>query len=104
MKWPRHVGLFTAGASLAVFAAMSANPAALAAPSANHVWTAKPPFRVKVIGRLVNGKPKLSAPSPTGLPPSAIASVYSLSGLASSSGAGSGQIIAIVDAPYTVPV
>jgi subtilase family serine protease len=36
--------------------------------------------------------------SPTGLPPSAIQSVYNLSGLSPSSGAGAGQIIAIVDA------
>lgn len=98
MEWPRRIGLFTAGASLAVFAAVSAGGTALAAPSAHHVWTATPPFKVKVIGHLPNGKPKLSSGSPTGLPPSAIASVYSLSGLSASSGAGSGQIIAIVDA------
>ncbi|HEX9031189.1 MAG TPA: hypothetical protein VF834_05050 [Streptosporangiaceae bacterium] len=59
---------------------------------------ATPPFVVKVIGHLGNGKPQLSSTSPTGLPPSAIQSVYNLSGLSPSSGAGSGQIIAIVDA------
>ncbi|MHB1501419.1 MAG: S53 family peptidase [Candidatus Dormibacteria bacterium] len=59
---------------------------------------ARPPFRLKVLGYLPNGKPKLSAPSPTGLPPSAIQSVYNLSGLSPTSGAGAGQIIALVDA------
>lgn len=59
---------------------------------------ATPPFRVKVIGRLPDGRAKLSAGSPTGLSPSAIQSVYNLSGLSAGSGAGSGQIIAIVDA------
>lgn len=59
---------------------------------------ATPPFQVKVIGVLPDGGPKLSRSSPTGLPPSAIASVYGLSGLSPSSGAGAGQIIAIVDA------
>ena len=51
-----------------------------------------------MIGRLPDGKPRLSSTKPTGLPPSAIASVYNLSGLSSSSTAGTGQIIAIVDA------
>ena len=59
---------------------------------------ATPPFRVKVIGRLPDGRAKLSAGSPTGLSPAAIQSVYNLSGLSAGSGAGSGQIIAIVDA------
>jgi subtilase family serine protease len=57
-----------------------------------------PPLRVKVIGHLRNGQPKISSTTPTGLPPSAIASVYNLSGLSPASGAGAGQIIAIVDA------
>ena len=56
------------------------------------------PLRVKVLGYLPNGKPKLSKSSPTGLPPSAIASVYKLSGLSGTSGAGAGQIIALIDA------
>jgi subtilase family serine protease len=59
---------------------------------------ARPPFRVKVIGRLSNGKPKVSSSSPTGLSPSAVQSVYNLSGLSPTSGAGAGQLIAIVDA------
>jgi len=59
---------------------------------------AHPPYRVKAIGRSPTGVPRLAAPSPTGLPPSQIQSVYNLSGLSPSSGAGAGQIIAIVDA------
>ncbi len=45
-----------------------------------------------------SGKPKLTSASPTGLSPGAVQSVYSLSGLSPSSGAGAGQVIAIVDA------
>ena len=59
---------------------------------------ASPPFRVKVLGYLPNGKPKLTSPSPTGLSPSAIQGVYNLSGLSSTSSDGSGQIIALIDA------
>jgi subtilase family serine protease len=77
---------------------MSAGGVALAAPSGLAVRTSNPPFRVKVIGRLPSGKPKLASTSPTGLSPGAVQSVYSLSGLSPSSGAGAGQIIAIVDA------
>ncbi len=69
---------------------------AFAAGSAGH--SASPPLRVKVIGRLPNGQPKLTSSSPTGLSPSAVTSVYNLSGLSATSGAGAGQIIAIVDA------
>jgi subtilase family serine protease len=98
MKWPRRMLAVPIGTALTAAAAMSTGSAALAASPGAHGGTARPPFRVKVIGRLPNGQPKLSSTSPTGLPPSAIASVYSLSGLSPSSGAGSGQIIAIVDA------
>ncbi len=49
-------------------------------------------------GRLPDGRPKLTSGSPTGLSPAAVSSVYKLSGLSPSSGAGAGQIIAIVDA------
>ena len=69
-----------------------------AAGSSPRQHFAHPPLRVKVLGYLPNGKPKLSSGSPTGLPPSAIQSVYNLSGLSSSSTAGSGQIIPIIDA------
>ncbi len=96
MKWNRRAMVIAIGTALTVTAAMTVSAAAVAAPSG--AQTAQPPFRVKVIGKLPGGKPKLSSASPTGLPPSAIASVYSLSGLSATSGAGSGQIIAIVDA------
>jgi subtilase family serine protease len=98
MSWPRRLGVLAAGSALAVMAGLSAGGAALAAPSAHLTGTARPPLKIKVIGRLPDGKPQLSSASPTGLPPSAITSVYSLSGLSPSSGAGAGQIIAIVDA------
>lgn len=98
MKWTGRFGLLAGGAALTLVAASAAGGAALAAPSRHPAWTANPPFRVKVIGRLPDGRPKLTSTSPRGLPPSAIASVYSLSGLSASSGAGAGQIIAIVDA------
>ena len=95
MSWPRRLGVLAAGSALTVTAGLSVTAAALAAPSAHLPGTASPPLKVKVIGRLGNGKPQLSSASPTGLPPSAIASVYNLSPASSS---GSGQIIAIVDA------
>jgi subtilase family serine protease len=50
-----------------------------------------------VLGSQPNGHKKFASSGPTGLPPSAIASIYNLSGLSPGSGAGSGQIIAIVD-------
>jgi subtilase family serine protease len=90
--------MVTAGTALTVMAAMCVGGAALATPAGHPARTMRAPFRVKVIGRLPNGKPKLSSAAPTGLPPSAIHSVYNLSGLSATSGAGAGQIIAIVDA------
>jgi subtilase family serine protease len=105
MIWPKQVTLLAAGIAVTVVAALSAGAAramvpaeTAAAPTPSAAGTSNPPFKVKVIGRLPNGQPKLSSSSPTGLPPSAVQSVYSLSGLSSSSGAGAGQIIAIVDA------
>jgi subtilase family serine protease len=95
MNWPGRVGVLSAGLALVVAAGLSAGGAALAAPRAHLTGIAQPPLKIKVIGRLRNGKPQLSSASPTGLPPSAIASVYRLSPASSS---GSGQIIAIVDA------
>jgi subtilase family serine protease len=97
MRWPGRTAVLATGTALIVVAALSAGAAALAGTS-GAAGTANPPFRVKVIGRLPNGKPKLSSTKPTGLPPSAVAFVYKLSGLSSSSTAGTGQIIAIVDA------
>jgi subtilase family serine protease len=71
---------------------------ALAAGHTNGADSFQPPFKAKVLGYRPNGERKLSSGGPTGLPPSVIASVYKLSGMSPSSGAGSGQIIAIVDA------
>lgn len=79
-------------------AAASRAPARPAAAALGGSRVATPPFVVKTIGRLPDGRAKLSSGSPTGLPPSAIQSVYNLSGLSPSSNAGAGQIIAIVDA------
>ncbi len=98
MKWTRRLGILGAGTTLAVTAASIATGTAVAAPARHTSGVATPPFVVKVIGHMAGGKPRLSASSPTGLPPSAVQSVYNLSGLSPSSGAGSGQIIAIVDA------
>src|SRR5262249_53195488 len=93
----------TLGAAAALAIAVLAGLATATAQAAglHQAWHASgyssPPLRVKVIGHLRNGQPKVSSTSPTGLPPSAVASVYNLSGLSPSSGAGAGQIIAIVD-------
>jgi subtilase family serine protease len=98
MRWTRRIGILGAGTALAVGGAAAGAGAAGAAPAGHGSGVATPPFVVKVLGHLPDGKPKLSSGSPTGLPPSAVQSVYNLSGLSPSSGAGSGQIIAIVDA------
>lgn len=89
----RMMAAAAAGAALATIGGVTGVPATAAG---NH--QASPPFRVKVIGRLPDGQPKLSSKGPTGLSPSAVQSVYNLSGLSATSGAGAGQIIAIVDA------
>ena len=57
-----------------------------------------PTFMIRRIGTRANGSPQVTSATPTGLPPSAIQHVYNLSGLSPTSNAGSGQIIAIVDA------
>jgi subtilase family serine protease len=98
MNWSRRAGVLLSGTALLILSASSAGGAALAASPGHLRGTATLPLKIKVIGHLPDGKPKLSNGSPTGLPPSALASVYSLSGLSPSSGAGAGQIIAIVDA------
>ncbi len=94
MSWQRRTSVLVAGMALAV----SGGSVALAAPAAHVSGTAKLPLKIKVIGRLPDGRPKLTSSSPTGLSPAAIAQVYTLSGLTPASGAGAGQIIAIVDA------
>ncbi len=96
MAWVRRLCGF--GAGTALVAATVSGAAGVAFAAGHHGGVATPPFKVKVIGRLPNGHPRLSSNSPTGLPPSAIQSVYNLSGLAPTSDAGSGQVIAIVDA------
>jgi subtilase family serine protease len=58
-----------------------------------------PPLLFKSFGHLANGKLRFAnTANPTGLSPSAVDTVYQLSGLSATSGAGAGQIIAIVDA------
>ncbi len=96
MGWSRRMTMLAAGTAAAVTVMLGSAGITLAAASPG--GTSAPPFKVKVIGRLPNGKPRLSSGTPTGLPPSAIASVYSLTGLSPSGTAGAGQIIAIVDA------
>ena len=91
----RRVPAVAAVAGVALALLVGTIPAVASAPG-DHV--ANPPLRVKVIGHLPDGQPQFSSKSPTGLPPSAVASVYHLSGLSGSSGDGAGQIIAIVDA------
>ncbi len=98
MSWQRRTSVLVAGAALTIAGAVSAGGAALAAPAAHLSGTAKLPLKIKVIGRLPDGRPMLTSTSPTGLRPAAIANVYKLSGLSPTSGAGAGQIIAIVDA------
>ncbi|HVB45135.1 MAG TPA: S53 family peptidase [Streptosporangiaceae bacterium] len=96
MSLTRRLAILGTGTALAVATAVSGMGAATAS-QVSHA-TVSPPILVKVLGHLANGKPMLSNATPTGLPPSAIQSVYNLSGLSPSSGAGAGQIIAIVDA------
>jgi subtilase family serine protease len=101
--WVRRFRTVGAAAALAIAASAGAGAAVAAQTAGQHraghaSGYSTPPLRIKVIGHLRNGRPKITSTSPTGLPPSAIASVYNLSGLSPSSGAGAGQIIAIVDA------
>jgi subtilase family serine protease len=60
---------------------------------------AAPPLRVKALHHRPGAGPVLASTlQPTGLPPQAISTVYSLSGLSPASAAGTGQVIAVVDA------
>jgi subtilase family serine protease len=102
MRRTYKAAFLAAGTALAAAAALGA--VATAGKAAAHT-TAKPLtgvshtwLRVKQIGKLPNGQPKVTSSTPTGLSPAAVQSVYNLSGLSPSSGAGAGQIIAIVDA------
>jgi subtilase family serine protease len=98
MNWPTRTAMLTAGTVFAVIAAVSATGAAVAASPGHLRGVATLPLRIKVVGTLPNGKPRISNATPTGLSPAAIQSVYHLSGLSPNSGAGAGQVIAIVDA------
>jgi subtilase family serine protease len=98
MNWTRRLIMIGSGTALAAAAVVSAGGAATASSAGHATGVSHAPIVVKVIGHLANGKPKITSSTPTGLPPSAIASVYTLSGLSPTSGAGNGQIIAIVDA------
>jgi subtilase family serine protease len=91
----RRVPAVAAVAGVALALLVGTIPAVASAPG-DHV--ANPPLRVKVIGHLPDGQPQFSSKRPTGLSPSAVQGVYNLSGLSGTSGAGAGQIIAIVDA------
>src|SRR5262245_35549758 len=90
MNWPRCAGVVTAGTVLAVMAAVSTGTAAAAAASGHLRGVATLPLRVKVVGRLPDGKPQIAKTTPTGLSPTAIQSVYNLSGLTPTPGAGAG--------------
>src|SRR5258708_10948301 len=98
VSWPRRMGALVAGTARTMMGEFGVGEAELAAPGGPIGGVAHPPVKIKVIGRLPDGKPKLANGTPTGLSPAAVSSVYSLSGLSPSSGAGAGQIIAIVDA------
>ncbi len=103
MTWTRRLALIGTGGALAAATALAGAGGATAATLTHHrhhhaTRFATPPILIKKFGRLADGIPQVTSPTPTGLPPSAIASVYNLSGLSPTSGAGAGQIIAIVDA------
>jgi subtilase family serine protease len=99
MRWPYRATFLAAAATIGIAAAVAPASAATTSASAKAPpGVSNTPLKVKILGTLPNGSPKLSASTPNGLPPSAVQSVYNLSGLSPSSGAGAGQIIAIVDA------
>src|SRR5579859_116964 len=101
MRWPYRASFLTAVAALAVAAAVApaASASTQASPAAKSATgAARTLFKIKLFGKKADGQPDAAVSSPYGLPPSAIQSVYNLSGLSPSSGAGAGQIIAIVDA------
>lgn len=113
MRRSYRASILAAGAVVTVGAALA--PAGMASAAGTHaaahsaisakssVLQPRPTLRIKQLGNLPNGQPMLAVANPTGLPPSAIKSVYNLSGLSPTSGAGAGQIIAIVDAFHYAP-
>src|SRR5258708_10027829 len=102
VSWPRRMGALVSGTALTIMGAFAVGNAALAAPAGQIGGVAHPPLKIKVIGRPPGGKPKLANGTPTPLSPTAVASVYSLSGLSPSSGADAGHIIPLV-APFPDP-
>jgi len=98
MNWARHLGIMMIGIVVITAAAVSGVCSASASQAGKLTGSASPTYVVKQIGHRANGTPLLTSTTPTGLPPAAVQSVYNLSGLSPSSGAGAGQIIAIVDA------
>jgi subtilase family serine protease len=98
MNWSKSLGLAGTGTAVILTVAISGIGSASAAQTGKLTGFASTTYVVKQLGHLADGKPQLTSTTPTGLPPSAIKSVYNLSGLSPSSGAGAGQIIAIVDA------
>lgn len=98
MNWTKHLALAGTGTAVILTVAISGIGSASAAQTGKLTGFVSTTYVVKQLGHLADGKPLLTSTSPTGLPPSAIQSVYNLSGLSPSSGAGAGQIIAIVDA------
>ncbi len=105
MSWKRLAVLGIGVTFATAMAVTVGGAAAMAAPTAHAAGTAAaassmnhPTFVIYHARTNAAGKPQAVVSSPTGLPPSAIQSVYNLSGLSPSSGAGAGQIIAIVDA------
>ncbi len=103
MDRKRLLGVAGLAAGFALTMVASAGGTALAAPAAAQqpTFTFHTTFQVlhlRDVGVRLDNHPYVTVTSPTGLPPSAIQSVYNLSGLSPTSDAGSGQIIAIVDA------
>ncbi len=103
MSWKRRLGALGIGVTFAVAMAATAGSATAfaapkAAPAGHLPGQAHPTFMIHRFGTMPDGTPLVTSTTPTGLPPSAIQHVYNLSGLSPKSGAGAGQIIAIVDA------
>ena len=98
MVWSGRIlmRMLVAGTAVVVLTAVPAAGVAQAAPAPGG-WSEMLPLGVKAVGRLPGGGAKLASASPIGLSPAAIAGVYNLPGMSPQSGAGAGQVIAIVD-------
>jgi subtilase family serine protease len=102
MSWKRRLAAGGTGIALGAATAMSMSGTALAAPAQHGQALIQPTFKIHRVGTRPNGTAQVTSTTPTGLSPSAIQSVYHLSGLSPTSKAGAGQIVAIVDA-YSDP-